>query len=87
MYKFKKGFYSDIRIEDRFTTNILIRNDQLAEAKETTEVKAFIRVFDGKMWYYTSTVDIDNLQNALDRLYEYATPNADIDSNPIVARY
>lgn len=87
MYKFKKGFYSDIRIEDRFTTNILIRNDQLAEAKETTEVKAFIRVFDGKMWYYTSTVDIDNLQNALDQLYEYATPNADIDSNPIVARY
>lgn len=87
MYKFKKGFYSDIRIEDRFNTNILIRNDQLAEAKETTEVKAFIRVFDGKMWYYTSTVDIDNLQNALDQLYEYATPNADIDSNPIVARY
>lgn len=87
MYKFKKGFYSDIRIEDRFTTNILIRNDQLAEAKETTEVKAFIRVFDGKMWYYTGTVDIDNLQNALDQLYEYATPNADIDSNPIVARY
>ena len=87
MYKFKKGFYSDIRIEDRFTTNILIRNDQLAEAKETTEVKAFIRVFDGKMWYYTGTVDIDNLQNALDELYEYATPNADIDSNPIVARY
>ena len=44
MYKFKKGFYSDIRIEARFTTNILIRNDQLAEAKETTEVKAIIRV-------------------------------------------
>ena len=50
------------------------------EAKETTEVKAFIRVFDGKMWYYTSTVDIDNIQQALDELYGYATPNPDISS-------
>lgn len=87
MFKFKQGYYADIRIEDRFTTNVIVRNDQLAEAKETTEVKAFIRVFDGKMWYYTSTVDIDHLQQSLDELYEYATPDEDINNHPIVKRY
>ena len=87
MYKFNPNFYADIRIEDRFATNVLIKNGKLDEAKETTEVKAFIRVFDGKMWYYTSTVDIDNIQQALDELYGYATPNPDIANNAIVARY
>ena len=87
MYKFNPNFYADIRIEDRFATNVLIKNGNLDEAKETTEVKAFIRVFDGKMWYYTSTVDIDNIQQALDELYGYATPHPDIANNAIVARY
>lgn len=87
MYNFKKGFYADVRIEDRFSTIVVVRNGRLDEARETPQIKAFIRVFDGKMWYYTSTVDIDNIQSALDELYQYATPDDNIDSNPIVARY
>ena len=49
MYKFRKDFYADVRIEERFTTLIRLQNGQLHEATETTEKKAFIRVFDGKM--------------------------------------
>ena len=75
MYKFKKGFYADVRIEDRFATNIRLQNGQLHEAKETVEKKAFIRVFDGKMWYYTSTSDIDGIQQSLNELYGYAQTN------------
>lgn len=87
MYKFKKGYYADVRIEDRFATNIRLQNGQLHEAKETIEKKAFIRVFDGKMWYYTSTSDVDNIQQALNELYEYATENKAIDKHPIVVKY
>ena len=72
MYKFKQGYYADVRIEDRFATNIRIQNGQLHEAKETIEKKAFIRVFDGKMWYYTSTSDINGVQSSLEEREEYS---------------
>ena len=87
MYKFKKDFYADVRIEERFATNIRLQNGQLHEARETTEKKAFIRVFDGNMWYYTSTDNIATIQRSLDELYTYATPNKDIAKHPIVAKY
>ncbi len=87
MYKFKKGFYADVRIEDRFSTLIRLQNGQLHEAKETNEKKAFIRVYDGQMWYYTSTTDVDNVQQSLDDLYKYAHENKDIDNHPVVKLY
>ncbi|MDE7454493.1 MAG: TldD/PmbA family protein [Clostridia bacterium] len=87
MYKFQKGFYADVRIEDRFATNVRLQNGQLHEAKETVEKKAFIRVFDGKMWYYTSTSDVASVQQSLNELYQYATANPQIDKHPIVSRY
>lgn len=87
MYKFKKGYYADVRIEDRFETNVRLQNGQLHEAKETAEKKAFIRVFDGKMWYYTSTSDVGSIQQALNELYGYAQANPDIDNHPIVVKY
>ncbi len=87
MYKFKKGFYSDVRIEDRTTTRLELRNGVLHGAKVTSEKKAFVRVYDGKMWYYTSTDDVGAVQDALDKLYAYAQPNADIDSDPVVSRF
>ena len=87
MYKFKSGFYADVRVEDRFATQIRLQNGELHEAKVTEEKKAFVRVFDGKMWYYTSTDDVSAIQRALDELYSYAKPNADIGDDPIVKRY
>lgn len=87
MYQFKKGYYADVRIEDRFTTNVLLQNGQLHEAKETNEKKAFIRVYDGQMWYYTSTDDVENVQQSLEELYRYAQPNENVESDPIVKKY
>ncbi|MCH5156675.1 MAG: TldD/PmbA family protein [Clostridiales bacterium] len=87
MYKFRKDFYADVRIEDRFSTHIKLQNGDLHEAKETNEKKAFIRVFDGNMWYYTSTDNLSTIQSLLDELYSYATPDKDISKNPIVAKY
>lgn len=87
MYKFKKGFYADIRIEDRFSTTLTIKNSKLDSYKEISEKTAFIRVFDGSMWYYASTADIENIQTELDKLYAFARADDSICENPVVARF
>lgn len=87
MYKFNPSFYADVRIEDRETTAIAFKNGVLDTCRTRNEKRAFIRVFDGKMWLYTSTSEVDNVQSELDKLYLQATPNPDIASNPIIKRY
>ena len=54
--------------------------------KTRVERRAFIRVYDGKMWYYASVTDVAHLQKTLDSLYEAATPNPDISKDPIVSK-
>lgn len=87
MIKFKEGFYADVRVENVFTTSIKYRDGVLEESKNTTVKKAFLRVFDGDMWYYASTYKLDDLQGELDRLYANATPNKDILKNETVKRF
>lgn len=86
MFKFQEGFYSDVRIENRFTTQIAFRDGKLEESKSSVVKKAFIRVFDGTMWYYASTYRVDDLQGELDKLYLNATPNPAIGENATVKR-
>lgn len=87
MLKFKEGFYADVRVETVFTTSIKYRDGALEESKNTTVKKAFLRVFDGDMWYYASTYRLDGLQGELDKLYANATPNKDILKNATVKRF
>ena len=87
MFKFRQDAYADVRIEDRFSTNVAYMNGMLKEIKERREQRAFIRVFDGKMWYYASTTDISDVQNKLDGLYAQAKSNPKILRNRTVSRY
>lgn len=87
MYNFKQGYYADVRIEDRFSTNISYVNGFLKDIKQRCEKRAFIRVYDGKMWYFASTTDIGEVQNKLDGLYMQATKNDKIEKNRIVKRF
>ncbi len=87
MINFKKDYYADVRIEDRFSTDIRFLNGKLSESKERLEKRAFLRVYDGKMWYYSSTTDTEHIQKSLDELYEVAEPNPDIENNPVVKRF
>ena len=86
MIQFRKDFYADLRIEDRSRTVIQYRDGKLQELKTPVEVRAFLRVYDGKMWYYASVTDIAHLQKTLDGLYAAATPNAEIEKNPLVSK-
>lgn len=87
MINFKNGFYSDVRIEDRSCTTISYKSGELEEMKTCTERRAFLRVYDGKMWYYASVTDLTHLQKVLDEIYSIATPNEKILENPIVIKF
>ena len=70
MIQFRDGFYADIRVEDRYRTVISCKNGALEEMKNRVERQAFLRVYDGKLWYYASTTDVDRLQKTLQWLSE-----------------
>lgn len=84
MVKFRENYYADLRIEDRSRTVIQYQDGNLQEFKTPVEVRAFLRVYDGKMWYYASVTDVAHVQKTLDRLYDAATPNPDIERDPVV---
>ncbi len=75
MVRFRQGYYADVRIEDRFTTTVRYRNGSLEECRSSSVKKAFIRVYDGDMWYYSSTDNVDDIQGELNKLYAVATAN------------
>lgn len=88
MIRFRQGYYADVRVEDRFSTSIRYRNGALEESKSSSVKKAFIRVYDGKMWYYASTCRLDDIQGELESLYEAATPDFFLYKNdPIVKKF
>ena len=87
MIKFRDGFYADVRTEDRSRTVISYKAGILEEMKTRVECRAFLRVYDGRMWYYASVTDLEHLQKTLDGLYAAATPNSHIFEDPIVRRF
>ena len=87
MIQFRDGFYADIRTEDRSRTTISYTAGVLEEMKNRTEQRAFLRVYDGKLWYYAAVTDLAHLQKTLDGLYAAATENPRILEDPIVRRF
>ncbi len=84
MYNFPKNLYTDVRIENVFSTIIYYKNNKLVQNKEKIENGAMVRVFDGKKWYYSSVSDLDNIQNEIDSLSKIAAANPDILDNEVV---
>lgn len=87
MIQYRGGFYADVRVEERFVSNVRYVNDNLTECKQTAIKKAFLRVFDGALWYYCSTDDLDNIQAELDKLYACAKPNPGVLQHPVVKKF
>ena len=86
MYNFPTNLYCDLRIEDRFQTSIRYELGKFEEVKEKSEKGAFIRIFDGTRWYYSSTTDIENIQQEINDLAKLATANDSIGQHPVVAK-
>jgi len=87
MYSFKPGYYADVRIERCSTANIAYMSGMLKVFTERETCGAFIRVFDGKRWYYASTESLSDVQNQLDRLYGLAAADPAIEDHPTVKRF
>lgn len=86
MYQFPQNLYADIRLEDVSQTSITYENGALIQNKTSREVGAFLRVWDGRRWFYSATTQVDRLQEELDALAALATPNPDIARDPVVCR-
>ena len=86
MYNFPKNLYTDVRIENVFSTTIYYENNKLVQNKEKIENGAMVREFDGKKWYYSSVSDLDNIQQEIDSLSKIAEANPDILENEVIKR-
>ena len=75
MFNFPEGLYSDVRIEKVRATLVQYLKGELREMRERDTAGAFIRVYDGKRWYYSSTTSLDKIQEELDRLGKLASPS------------
>lgn len=82
---YPKNLYSDVRIEEKFSLQYVNENGDISADSDTCDTGAMIRVFDGEMWYTSSTNEIDKLQEELDSLASLATPNPDIYQIPEIA--
>lgn len=87
MFHFPENLFADVRIEESVSTTIAYEAGDWTSNNTRRQTGAFIRVYDGKMWYYAATTDLDNIQKELDGLAAMATPNADILNDPVVKRH
>ena len=87
MIHFPENLFADVRIEETVSTTIAIEAGDWTSNRTRRQTGAFIRVYDGKMWYYAATTDLSNIQNELDSLAAMATPNTDILNDPVVKRH
>lgn len=84
MYKFPEGLFCDVRVEKVRSTHVSYLKGELREMRERDTAGAFIRVYDGKRWYYASTTDLAGVQGEIDRLAALATPDNNIATNKTV---
>ncbi|HNW43167.1 MAG TPA: TldD/PmbA family protein [Elusimicrobiales bacterium] len=85
MYKFPLGLYCDVRIEKVRATMIRYLKGELREMRERETAGAFVRVYDGRRWYYSSLTALDKVQEEIDRLAKLARPAENIETNKVVA--
>ena len=86
MFKFPSGFYSDVRIEKVFRSLVRLETGRLEEVKEKEDTGAFIRLFDGRRWFYASTTDLSSIDNELADLAKLGRADDNISSHPTVRR-
>ena len=84
MFNFPKDLYADVRVEDIYESKIRLVVGELKQCNVRTYTAAFVRVFDGKRWFYEALTDVDQIQDTLDDLAGYATPSSAIKNHPVV---
>ena len=86
MYRFPQNLFCDVRIENVYRSLIRVEMGRLEEIKEKSDTGAFIRVFDGHRWYYSSITELDKIQSEIDNLAKLARPDEKILEHPMVKK-
>lgn len=86
-YDFPKNLYTDVRIEETANAGYGVRNGEVEQNSAIRVTGAMIRVYDGELWYTSTTNDIDSIQQEIDNLATLAKPKPDILKDPVVARF
>ncbi|MBO4548689.1 MAG: TldD/PmbA family protein, partial [Abditibacteriota bacterium] len=68
MFRFPDNLYTDVRIEDSMQIAVAVMNGEVRTDTQLTRKGAFIRVWDGVLWYTCSTDMPENIQREIDRL-------------------
>ncbi len=87
MLRFPPGLYSDVRIEEVWSTTAGLVLGRLEQFVSRHYRAAFIRVWDGVRWYYASTSTVDSIQSELDSLASMASGRDGIADDPVVRRF
>lgn len=75
MYKFPQHLFCDARIESVYKSHIYNELGRIEEVREKSDKGAFVRLYDGNRWYYSSTSNIDEIQDEIDALAALAKPS------------
>lgn len=86
MLRFPRGLYSDVRIEEVWSTSAGLVLGRLEQFVSRHYRAAFVRVWDGSRWYYSSTSSIDAIQSEIESLACMASPTEGILDDPVVRR-
>ena len=68
MYRFPDGLYTDVRTEDSSHITVAVMNGEVRTDTQLSRKGAFVRVWDGVLWYTCSTDMPENIQQEIDRL-------------------
>ncbi|NLJ79445.1 MAG: TldD/PmbA family protein [Firmicutes bacterium] len=84
MYTYPPDLCVDVRLEESFATEISFKQLTLRGQKVRSKKGAFIRVFDGRRWYYSSVTSLGQVQAQIDSLAQMAAGNREIRKHPLV---
>lgn len=87
MYNFPENLFTEVRIETSDYVNYYTANDEVEVNNQSQIVGALIRVFDGDMWYSSTTNELGQIQAEIDNLASLAKKNENIYDHPVVKNF
>lgn len=87
MYNFPKDLFTDVRIERKHAVRYAYWNEEVVSDLTIDTEGAKIRIYDGEMWYTSTTEDLDRIQEEIDNLAGIAKPNATIYEDPMIRNF
>ncbi len=87
MYKFPENLFTEVRIERSDYVSYYTANDEVEINNQSQIVGALIRVFDGEMWYSSTTNELRQVQAEIDNLASLAKRNENIYDHPMVRNF